>query len=379
MKKRYLLLVAALAVVVSGCGSANEAISSDSTADVEVSVGDDGEIVTQYGTVKLGDYKNLSATKSVTEVTDDDVEAEIENLQYEYAEYNEVDRKSKDGDYVEVYMTASIDGEVVYDYSKEQDGYEILLGYNEFGKKFDKKLTGVSKSDKLSFTVDYKDDFEDESLAGQSVDYEVEVVGVQEEVIPELDEEFITETLGYESEEDMKTQVRKDLEETNDSDADYEVQEELMTQVIEASEFLDYTDEVYETSKESVESNYQYYAEMFGYTDADDIYEAFGMTDDDVESEIMDMVYRSIVISAIAGVEDLGVTDSEYDEQAEALAQDYGYDSVDDFAADYDESEINYLILEQKVLTFLEDNATITEETEQVDEGDGDVEVEGIE
>lgn len=80
MKKKLLLLLLTLTMfTMTACGSSNNATDSDGS-----SVSDES-----YGTVALCDYKNLAANKNIYEVTEDDINERIENLSYDYVEYNE--------------------------------------------------------------------------------------------------------------------------------------------------------------------------------------------------------------------------------------------------------------------------------------------------
>ena len=360
MKIRFLPLLLAIPLVLCSCGSANGNMASSSDLSDSKSESSTNKVTTEYGTVELCNYIGLTATKKVAKVTKDDIEAEIESILSEYAKYPKVDRPAQDGDYVDVYMTVSANGEVIYDYSKKQDGYEILIGYEEFGKKFDKKLTGTSAGDKLSFSITYDSDFDDDSLAGQTVSYEVEVVKVIEEVLPKLTKKFIKNKLGYNSYKALKEAVKKELSETNETDALYELRENLMQQVIDGSTVEDYTDETYNSSKEAIDESYASYGEMFGYTSADEIYEAFGLSADDIESEVMNLVSRTVIITAIAQQEGLEVTDDYYNENIASIAKEYEYDSTDELLQDYSEDELRSMMLEEKVLEFLEQHAVIT-------------------
>lgn len=353
MKQKLLwLLLAALPLSLTGCGNSDtDTVSVPETTETISSDAD-------YGDVTLCDYKNLSVEKKIYEINDEDIDSEIETLLYDYVEYKDQDRPSQEGDYVSVNMTAVSDGTTILDYSDES--YDVGLGYEEFGPAFDEKLTGVSTGDELSFSVTYEEDYEDKSLAGTTVDYNVTVLGITEETLPELTDEFITETLGYESEDDMIERITASLQSQYDSDSEYELREDLLQQVIDQSTFGSYSQELYDSCAESIEESYLSYAEMFDCETAEEVYELFGMTDEDVEKEILNQVYRLIAVNEICEIENLTLSDEEYNAGLERYAEESGFESPDGILEAYGEDSLYSWILEDKVLDLLEENATIT-------------------
>ncbi len=343
---RLCILLTVVPLMLSACQSAGGSGTSYSDKD--------------YGTVTLCDYQNLSAQKKIYSVTEEAVQSEIESLLYEYAQYNETEGPSKDGDTVTADLTASKDGEILFSYTGD-DRYGISLGTEEFGSEFDEKLTGVSVGDTLSFQIIYEEDYEDTDLAGSAIDYEITVYGITEEVLPELTEDFIVNTLGYESESAMEEDVRKTLQKENDSSSSYEVRENLIQQVIDGSDFESYSQDLYDSYAAAVEETYQNYADMFGLGSAAEAYDLFGMTEEDVEQEILNHVYRAIAVHAICEKERLALTDEEYEEGLERYRTENGYENSSKMIDDYGEDTLFEWIQEDKVLDFLEEHAQITE------------------
>lgn len=322
-----------------------------------------------YGAVTLCGYKNLSATKSIYPVTDQDIQSEIETMLYDHAEYNESDGPSENGDSITADLTAEKDGETLFSYTGD-DSYEIYLGSEEFGSEFDEKLTGVSVGDELSFSVTYDADFYLEDLAGSDVTYNVTVLGITKETIPELTDDFITDTLGYESRDALEKEVRADLESDNEANSTYELRENLLQQVIDGSTFDSYSQDLYDGYAAGVEANYESYAEMFGCESVEEVYDLFELTEEDIEKEIITQVYRTIIVHAISDAEKLELSDKEYQEGLERYTEEVGYETTDELLADYDEDSLREWILEDKVLDFLEKHADITE-TEAVPDTEG--------
>ena len=351
MKKGYgLLLVAALAMSLTGCGEKKEAANGVITiSDIE------------SDKVTLGDYKGLSVEKTVVEVTDEDVQAEVDMLKEDYTGYEEVDRGAKGNDHINMAFTANIDGKTIYSVTADEGGYELYLGDEEFGKEFDNKLQGVKAGDKLDFDISYDADYEDEELAGQTVDFAVEVLSVIEVSVPELDDAFIKDTLGYESEEDMYSQIREKLENENDATGVEDAKEALLQQVINNSSFSGYPETLYNKCKRDNEEVYMSYAEMFGCDTLDEVYEMFGMSAEDVEAENKNDTYRFMVVGAIADKEKIRITDSEFDSMKEEYAVKQEYETADEMLEDVDAETVKLWMLQDKIKNLLYENATVTE------------------
>lgn len=351
--------IATLALALTACGSG----SGDKEKDGSKNTATEADVES----FKLGEYKGLTAEKTIFTVSDEDIQYEIETLLADYTEYNEVERPSQTGDYVNVLLTGFVDGQVLIDFSNPDDGgYDIYLGGETFGAEFDEQLTGVTTGQELSFSVTYSDDFEDVDLAGNTVDYEVTVTSVMEEIVPELTESFIVDTLGYASEDDMREQITKSLEADNEMYSEYMVRDDLLQQVIAGSTFGTYPEDLYMSCKARVESGYEAYVEMFGCEDLQGVYDLFGMTDEDVEAEIIDQVHRQQVINEICKLENISLTDEIYQERAAQYAADYGYESVEDMETQLGKETIDEWILEDLVMDVLEQNAVITEVADDI-------------
>jgi trigger factor len=378
MKKKLIsiILCTTMALALCACGDKTDGSGTGSTVTSSGT-----KVETDYGMVTLCDYIGLAADETHYEISDDEVDEQVNDLLYDYVEYTDKET-AEDGDYVEAYVTGTADGDLILDYSEETgDAYEILLGYYEFGEEFDEKLLGVSAGDELSFSVTYDEDYGDDDYAGKTVSFEVTVVAVYEETLPELTEDFVVNTLGYESEEAMRSELREQLEEYYNSDSAYYAKEDLIGLVVENSEFDDYSEEAYAAAKEDVEASYEEYMDWIGASTVEEVYEVFGISSEDVEAEALQQVYRTIAVYAIAQEQGLDITDDEYQSGLEKYAQSYtdyyGEEyTTDDLVSEVGEETLRYWVLEDKVLDYLYDNAVITQVEGSLDLSDEDVEAE---
>jgi len=344
-----------IAVVLAAC-----ALSLTACGDTDISTGnepsEDAVYTDEY--ISLAPYKGLTGEKKNYKITQEAIDAELHAQLEEFADYNSVDRPSQDGDWVYADYSIVIDGETYLD-SYDEDGY-FVIGNEEYGEEFDKKITGLSAGDELTFSLSYDKDYIDSDLAGQTADFTLKVNDIREEIMPDCTDEFIKKNLDYDTYDEFVEATTQTLRESYDAESMDDLQNDLLQQVIDNSSILKYKKKAYKEAYDSVVAGYESYAEMFG-TDLSAIYDSFEITDDGLKEEAFDLLYRNMVTDAIIKQEGFSLSDEEYDEGVASYAKSYEYDTVEEFEKDYTKDDIRATLLDDKVLEFLVDNAQITE------------------
>lgn len=335
-KNNRLLSVIAAAALLAGCGSNS---------------GDYGTYVT------LGDYKNLSATLSVAEVTEEEQKNYEQEQLEEYVTYNEVQTSAKEGQMVSVSLLAEDGDEVVYDFSEE--GYDIIVGEEEFGDEVDAALIGSRTGDVLDFVVSYEDDFEDSALCGRDISYHMEVRAVSDIIYPELTNEFVKEQFGKSSVEAWRETLAQELQSQHQAEATEALRSDLVQQVIDGAKISGYPKALFQQKRAEVESEYQSYADMFGCT-LEEIYEMFGVDDKTREQQVLDVTNRTMVLALIREKEQLSLSDEQMQEKFEEYAQENEYESVEELLTEYDEESLKQYFLDELTIDFLEEHAHIS-------------------
>lgn len=344
-KKVLPCIVASVLVLamLTACGSSKKTGGSESRAD------DIDEYIT------LGEYKGVEADQTKVEITEDDVDAYIDE---EMTNYVEAEREAKSGDYVVVDYTVYIDGEESEDWSDEDVGMEI--GQYELYAEFDDALLGAKTGDTVEVEVDFS--AYDDSLADSETKCEIQVINVYEIVIEDITDDYVKENTDYETVEEYRDAVYDELYEEEYDGAVEEMKYSAWQTAMDNAVLNDYTDEMYDDQYEVFISDIQYYAEMFGYEDdVDTFMEEWGYTDDDIKTGVEEYIKQNLLCQAIAAAEGIEVSDDEYQAGLEELALEYGYDDAEAFAEDYDTEEVREYLLLEKVMSFVADNAVVTE------------------
>ena len=241
----------------------------------------------------------------------------------------------------------------------------------DFDDEFEQNLVGVAAGEQKKFTITYEERYPEEVLAGKEVDYEIEINSVQEVSYPELTDEFVMETFGNKSVEEFRESTRQRLEAENEESAQYSMENNLIQQIIDASVFEKYSDKLYKQYEKEVEEEYLGFADWFGCSTVEEVYDSFGMTEEDVEKEILSQVHTRMVVDAVAEREKIKVSDKEFRTTLEEYVDSMEFEDGKSLLEEFGEDEVRFWMIQDKVIDFLVDQAMITEiETEQYQEDD---------
>lgn len=341
MKKRAILLILAAASIalLNGCQK------EDTT-----------EKYAKY--VTLGDYKDLSVERVVYTVTEESVEAEIENLLYSYAESTPVtDRAARKGDLVNIDYSGTIDGEA-FDGGSESD-CEVELGSDSFIEGFEDQIAGMKTGETKEFSLTFPEPYDGE-LDGKEAVFSVTVNEIQETELPVLDDAFVKANTEYTSVDDLKKGLREELEASNKEESDDTAAYDALYMVIDNSTVGGYPEEVYQEALDEITASNNQIAEMFGIS----VEELYG-EDYDPDSAALDYLTEKLVVYAIAEKENLSVSDEEYQTYIEEYYPLYGYETQEEYEKDYSPESTKYELLYEKVLSFLLDHSTVIDIPEE--------------
>lgn len=342
------LTVVMMAGLLSGCGNT----SSQYLLDVKYS---------KY--VKLCNYKGVEATKVTFDVTEDDVQGQIEENLYDYVTYDVVtDRGIETGDYANIDYAATLDGAEAEDYSGE--GEDILVGEGYIYPEVEEALVGMKTGEDKTVEVSLTDEYAEEEDVGKKLSVKVTLNEISVENVPEYNEEFVKENTDFETMEEYEEAVKVELQESKEEEYKYAAAEEIMAYLMDNSEFDGYPQELYDECKENYDSSNEYYASMYG-MELEDYLDMFGLDEETQKQEIEESVRYEIIIGAIAQAEEIDCTEQEIADFIKDVYADYGYESEEAFSADYSDDEIGYELIYEKVIDLLYENAEYKEISEE--------------
>jgi len=177
--------------------------------------------------VDLKDLAKIKIENPEVTIGDDDIEDMLLNLRKQKASWEEVDRKSADGDRVVIDFVGKLKGEPFP--GGEGTDYPVVLGAGQMLPDFEKGLVGVKAGDEKTFKVKFPKDYQAEDLAGKKVDFTINAHRVEAEVLPELDDEFAE---SFNVTEGGLERFRKDVRENMDRESEQKVKNDLREQVM---------------------------------------------------------------------------------------------------------------------------------------------------
>ena len=279
-----------------------------------------------YPEMTLGTYKGLTAPKAEVSVTEEDVDARIQQLLERNTRLVSVEREAREGDTVVIDFEGFLDGKP-FDGGKGEN-HSLELGSHTFVPGFEEQLVGTQAGDEKDVEITFPEDYAKE-LAGKNAVFKVKVQEVKEKDVPELDDEFAMDVSEFDTLAELRADLETKLRESRERDAQRAFEDALMDQVeagltgeipdvmidAQARQFVD-------NLKNSVWQQgltYQQYLKMTGADEAKLL--------EDAREPAIRQVRMDLAVAAIIEAEHLEATDEDVAEEYERLAEDAGMDA----------------------------------------------------
>lgn len=279
--------------------------------------------VTLYPEVTLGQYKGLTAPKETAEVTDDEVDEEIEKTRKRNARKVSVDdREAQMGDTVNIDFDGFLDGER-FDGGKAE-GYSLELGSNSFVPGFEDQVAGMKIGEEKDLDITFPEDYV-ENLAGKPVVFKVKLNGITVDELPALDDDFAQDVSEFDTLDAYKADVRSKLQKTRDEQAENAFRSLIMKQAAD-----NMTVEIPQVMlAEKAEEIVRNYAANFGMTDRsvpmDKLLQMMGLDRESMNMTIMPaadfQVRTDLLLEAVIKAENIEVSEEEAEEYVKKVAE----------------------------------------------------------
>ncbi|MDU8899407.1 trigger factor [Clostridioides difficile] len=334
--------------------------------DIEEISKDNGLVVVLNVEVKpefeLGNYKGIEIAKVENTVSDENVDAKLQEMVEKNARLVSVEDKAlEDGD------TAIIDFEgfengVAFDGGKGEN-YNLVIGSNTFIPGFEEQLVGKKAGEEVEVNVTFPEEYHSQDLAGKPVVFNVKINDVKVKELSALDDEFAKDTSEFDSLDELKADVRAKLEEEAKNRADAETRNSVVEKVAENTE-IEIPEVMIQHQIDNMlnELNYQLQYQGFG---LQQLLEMTGRTMEELREERKEdakkLVKSSLVLEAITKAEGIEATEEEFKAELEKMASAYNMEveKIEASLRDADKEDIKGQIKIRKTIDLLVDNATI--------------------
>lgn len=280
----------------------------------------------------LGDYNDLVIEEVSEEVTDEDIEVELNHQLEENARLIEVtDRPVKENDKVNIDFDGYLDGER-FEGGKAED-YDLVIGSNTFIQGFEDQIIGHNVGDKFDVNVTFPEDYQAKEFQGKDAKFVVEINSITEKQLPELDDEFAKDISEYDSLEELKNNLREKLADDKKEYAQNMRENQAVETLVEKSEVtapasmvnreIDYELQNLDQRLQGMGLTLSQYIEL---TKMD-----INQIRDQYRAQAEARVKANLVIDEVALKENIEVSDEEKEKELQETAKNYGVEDLEKF------------------------------------------------
>lgn len=271
---------------------------------------------------ELGDYKNLVADDVKFEVTDEMVEDRINKERENNARIVSVeDRPVKDMDTVNIDFEGSVEG-VPFDGGKSEN-YDLVVGSHTFIPGFEEQLLGKNIGDNVDVNVIFPEEYHSEELKGKEALFKVKINSIKEKQLSELDDEFAKDVSEFDTLEEYRADIKKNLTEAAERNALVQKQNNAIDALIESSNV-----EAPESMiNEEVDKAFRDFAGRIRQynMDLDNYFKMLNTTEEAVREQLRPEATKranaELVIDAFAKLENIEVSEEEIDKEIDEFGK----------------------------------------------------------
>ncbi len=314
--------------------------------------------------VKLGEYKGVSYTPVSTEVSEDEIQEQLDMLLQENASLQPSDKQViENGDTVHILYTGYLDGVAFEGGASGEDGYDLTIGSHSFVGDFEEQLIGKQVGTTVTLNnVMFPDDYRNADLAGKATTFDVTIQYIGEMKQPELTDEFVA-GLGYEGVETveaLREDIRSFLQEQKEASKEQDEMAAVLEAVAANAEITGYPTETVSYYENNLVSTYEQQAAAYQIDLATYVSYLFDVTEDEFRSMVHNAAEQTIrnemIQTAVIAAEGMDLTDDEYADALADYAEEMGT-TVTELTQQYEEANLKAYFLTRKVQDFLYENA----------------------
>ncbi|WP_045000107.1 trigger factor [Shuttleworthella satelles] len=317
--------------------------------------------------VKLADYKGIEVTKIDTDVTDDEVNTEIDLERNKNSRTVTVDRAIEKGDTANINFEGFVDGQA-FDGGKGEN-YDLKIGSGSFIDNFEDQLIGHRAGDELEVNVTFPENYQEKSLAGKAASFKVKVNEVKTTELPDLDDEFAQDVSEFDSLDEYKADVRKKLEERKKEQAKRTQQDEAVAKLAEASE-MEIPDPMVDFQLDQMMNEFSQNMAQQGLS-MQQYLQFTGMNmaqfREQARPDALSRIQSSLVLEALAKAEGLVASDEDVEEELKKMADSYKMelDKVKELVDESQRENMKKDLAIQKAVDLIYDNVREVEKKEE--------------
>lgn len=326
-----------------------------------------GVVVPVYPEITLGEYKGIEVTKREYTVTDEMLDAAMQQERERVARFVEVEREVQDGDNINLDYSGSVDG-VKFD-GGTAEGASLVIGSHMFIPGFEEQMIGMQVGEEKDVQVTFPDPYQSEGLAGKEAVFHVKVNGIMAKELPELDDGFAQDVSEFDTIVELLESKRKALQEEADKQAKSAMENEAIHNAVENAQ-MEVPEAMVESQLDYMVQEVQYRLSSQGLT-LEQYFQYTGATMEmmraDLRKEALSRVKTQLVIDEIVKAEGFESQPEEIEVKIEDFAKRLGR-SVEDVKKNLsaqDEAYFKDQIVSDKAVRCILDSMVKVEKKEE--------------
>ena len=310
--------------------------------------------------VTLGEYKGLEVPKADLDVTDEEILEELKKEQEKNSRAVDVDdRPVASGDMIKLDFEGFVDGEA-FEGGKGTD-YDLTIGSGAFIPGFEDQLIGAEIGKEMEVNVTFPENYQASERAGKPAVFKCTVNRISYKELPELDDEFAQEVSEFDTLDEYKADVRKNLEEKKAASAKTDKENAVVDKAIENAQ-MDIPDAMLDTQVDQMYNGYLQRLQAQGI--APEQYMQFtGATPealkDQIRPQALKQIQTRLVLEAIAEAEKIEPSEEKVEEELAKMAESYKMevDKLKEAMGDYEMGQMKKDLAVQEAITLIEEAA----------------------
>ena len=310
--------------------------------------------------VTLGEYKGVEVKKIDVEVTEEEINAELKKEQENNSRTILVeDRPVENGDIATIDFEGFVDG-TPFEGGKGSD-YPLTIGSNTFIPGFEEQLIGANAGEKRDVNVTFPEEYQAKELAGKAAVFKCEVKKIEKKELPELDDEFAKDVSEFDTLEEYKADIKKNLTEKKEADAKRQKEDEAVQKAVENAT-MEIPDAMIRTQVNQMVDDFSRRMQAQGLS-MEQYFQFTGMTLDKLMEEMKPQALRRIqtrlVLEKVAEVENIQPSEERVDEEFTKMAEMYKMekDKLKELVGEIELEQMKKDMAVQDAVTYITDAA----------------------
>ena len=325
--------------------------------------------VETYPEIELADYSNIEVEELDDSVDEELVDARIQEEVQKNKVLKPVERPVEEGDLVNIDFEGFKDG-VAFEGGKAE-GHDLKIGSESFIPGFEEGLVGKEKGQEVDLELTFPEEYQAEDLAGQEVVFKVKINEITEEILPEVDDDFVMDVSEFDTLDEYKESIRKELEEQVKKNNEVVVENRVLEEALERTPF-DLPQAMIDLQLEDEMREYEHQLSHMG-LDLNTYLSITGQDLDDIREQLKeraeDKVRVQVLLDKLVEENDYEVSSEEIEAEYDDAIEQYGRKDDEEFKKmmkeQVGEDQIKAILQRRKAVEDLKSNVVFVEAIEE--------------